>query len=246
MTFKVPVERTDFFEGFMFVEAKDEKEAVKIANEKLSDHDDSPKIEWQKEPIGGNGVFVCNDAKITEVPFCYTNRYIHCGKPWCDAECDSMHNDKCPECNKEIEPYESIENPTGYVVDQIGTEEIEKRKEFIRELAREEIYSCSDGDIEIDDNAEVSEAEGGSNGAYVAAWIWASFAGSKLDNEFEPNMGDEPGLRVVGPKWKSCSKCGDTMFEGYVAFVDLNEGGKEVWLCTECNAMQTSQLKYLQ
>lgn len=37
----------------------------------------------------------------------YLNHYLcPCGTKW-DDEGDCMCNDKCPECNKEIEPYES-------------------------------------------------------------------------------------------------------------------------------------------
>ena len=34
-----------------------------------------------------------------------TNHYIHCGHHWDEEDCDSFHNDRCPRCNKEIEPY---------------------------------------------------------------------------------------------------------------------------------------------
>lgn len=43
----------------------------------------------------------------------FENFYYHCKTEWSDAECDSMHNDRCPVCNKEIEPYRSRENKTG-------------------------------------------------------------------------------------------------------------------------------------
>jgi len=36
----------------------------------------------------------------------YQNYYYHCGEHW-ELEGDSMHNDRCPVCNKEIEPYDS-------------------------------------------------------------------------------------------------------------------------------------------
>lgn len=36
----------------------------------------------------------------------YVNYYRHCSEHWEDTS-DSMHNDRCPKCNKEIEPYES-------------------------------------------------------------------------------------------------------------------------------------------
>lgn len=37
------------------------------------------------------------------------NKYSHCGDEWVVEDCDSFHNDKCPECNKEIEPHQSTE-----------------------------------------------------------------------------------------------------------------------------------------
>ena len=36
----------------------------------------------------------------------FTNFYRHCGEEWQD-QWDSTCNDRCPECNKEIEPYKS-------------------------------------------------------------------------------------------------------------------------------------------
>jgi hypothetical protein len=39
--------------------------------------------------------------------------------------------------------------------------------------------TTSDGDINVDDDAVVSEE--GENGAYVAAWVWVDFAGTPLD-----------------------------------------------------------------
>lgn len=35
------------------------------------------------------------------------NFYFHCGTEWSDPYCDSFHNDRCPVCNAEIEPYKS-------------------------------------------------------------------------------------------------------------------------------------------
>lgn len=43
------------------------------------------------------------------------NFYFHCGTQWSDDDCDSYHNDRCPECNAEIEPYKS-EDSDGEVV----------------------------------------------------------------------------------------------------------------------------------
>jgi uncharacterized protein with PIN domain len=40
----------------------------------------------------------------------FTNFYRHCGEEWQD-QWDSMCNDRCPECNKEIEPYKSEDVP---------------------------------------------------------------------------------------------------------------------------------------
>lgn len=37
------------------------------------------------------------------------NFYFHCGTEWSDPYCDSFHNDRCPVCNAEIEPYKSKE-----------------------------------------------------------------------------------------------------------------------------------------
>jgi hypothetical protein len=39
-------------------------------------------------------------------PYRFINHYEHCGVLWND-ESDSMNNDRCPECDKEIEPFES-------------------------------------------------------------------------------------------------------------------------------------------
>lgn len=37
-----------------------------------------------------------------------TNCYDHCGEAWDEDDCDSFHNDRCPVCNREIEPFMSI------------------------------------------------------------------------------------------------------------------------------------------
>jgi len=44
-----------------------------------------------------------------ENPNRYTNHYRHCGTAWSD-NWSCMCNDRCPVCNKEIQPYESIDN----------------------------------------------------------------------------------------------------------------------------------------
>lgn len=40
-----------------------------------------------------------------------------------------------------------------------------------------------DGEVEVDDNAVVSEGE--DNGAYVQAWVWVDFARTEFDKEPE-------------------------------------------------------------
>lgn len=56
-----------------------------------------------------------------EVEMKYENHYKcpYCNVEW-DDTWDCMCNDKCPECNKEIEPYESIELETGETIDHRG------------------------------------------------------------------------------------------------------------------------------
>lgn len=54
-----------------------------------------------------------------------------------------------------------------------------ERNARIVALARESFHR--DGEIEIDDGAQVSE--GGGNGAYVSAWVWIDLAGTDLDKE---------------------------------------------------------------
>lgn len=36
----------------------------------------------------------------------FRNHYRHCGQEWSD-EWSCMSNDRCPVCNREIEPYDS-------------------------------------------------------------------------------------------------------------------------------------------
>lgn len=55
-----------------------------------------------------------------------------------------------------------------------------ERNEKIIALARKHER---EGEIEIDDDAVVSE--GDDNGAYVQAWIWVSFYDTELDKEKE-------------------------------------------------------------
>lgn len=42
----------------------------------------------------------------TEEKLRFLNHYRHCGEEWSE-EWSCMCNDRCPVCNKEIEPYES-------------------------------------------------------------------------------------------------------------------------------------------
>ena len=40
-----------------------------------------------------------------------------------------------------------------------------------------------EGTLEIDDHPQISESP--ENGAYVAAWVWVSFADTELDKELD-------------------------------------------------------------
>ncbi len=50
------------------------------------------------------------------VEMLFRNYYRHCGKEW-DDEWDSTCNDRCPECNAEIEPYESEDIGNGSLLE---------------------------------------------------------------------------------------------------------------------------------
>ena len=52
-------------------------------------------------------------------------------------------------------------------------------------MARDEYQR--DGEVEVDDNAKLSE--GDDNGTYVQAWVWVSFADTPFDKEPSPEMG---------------------------------------------------------
>lgn len=60
----------------------------------------------------------------------------------------------------------------------IAQEEANRRE--IVEMARND-YRVRDGELEIDDNAVVSHGE--DNGAYVQAWVWVGFGGTKFDKD---------------------------------------------------------------
>jgi hypothetical protein len=78
----------------------------------------------------------------------------------CHEAADALtDNDLCPDCRIDDE---------------------ERRFEII-ELAREQHQK--DGELEIDDDARVSE--GNDNGCYVGAWVWLDFAETKFDKEKE-------------------------------------------------------------
>lgn len=61
------------------------------------------------------GVILDVLTKQDECPHCgktltrWRNHYRHCGEEWEDDDCDSQHNDRCPKCDEEIEPFESEE-----------------------------------------------------------------------------------------------------------------------------------------
>ena len=59
----------------------------------------------------------------------------------------------------------------------------EDRRLEIVELARNEHQQ--DGEVEIDDNAQLSE--GNDNGCYVRAWVWVGFSGTPFDKNKEEN-----------------------------------------------------------
>ncbi len=53
-----------------------------------------------------------------------------------------------------------------------------------------------DGELELDDNAVISEGE--DNGAYVMAWIWVDFAGTEFDKDPEVRVYKDPGGELEG------------------------------------------------
>lgn len=56
------------------------------------------------------------------------------------------------------------------------------RRKKIIELARRS-DKLRDGELELDDNAKISE--GDDNGAYVQVWMWVPFDGTELDKDAE-------------------------------------------------------------
>lgn len=57
------------------------------------------------------------------------------------------------------------------------THEAMLRRNAIIKLAFDQCHK--DGEVEVDDNAAVSE--GDDNGAYVQAWVWVDFSGTPFD-----------------------------------------------------------------
>ncbi len=71
-----------------------------------------------------------------------------------------------------------------------------ERRLAIIELARAEYER--EGEVEIDDNAKLSEGE--DNGSYVAAWVWVSFFETPYDKDMDTHlMTDQP---------PECPECG--------------------------------------
>ncbi len=64
----------------------------------------------------------------------------------------------------------------GTTTETLSHEEIDRRE--IIDMARND-YGARDGELEIDDNAVVSHGE--DNGAYVQAWVWVGFGGTRFD-----------------------------------------------------------------
>lgn len=59
------------------------------------------------------------------------------------------------------------------------------RRQKIIDIAREVRSDIlRDGELELDENAKVSE--GDDNGAYVQTWMWVPFEGTPLDKEANP------------------------------------------------------------
>ena len=79
----------------------------------------------------------------------------------------------CSKCN------ESADALTGNgLCPDCRIDEEERRFEII-DLAREHLQK--EGELEIDDDARVSE--GRDNGCYVGCWAWLDFSGTKFNKE---------------------------------------------------------------
>lgn len=77
------------------------------------------------------------------------------------------------------------------------------REDIIRQLAKDEYYR--DGEIEIDDNATISEGE--DNGACVQAWVWVSFADTPLDKD-HPTSNPITSMRISITKSREGQRSG--------------------------------------
>lgn len=66
----------------------------------------------------------------------------------------------------------------GTATETLSQQEIGRRE--IIDMARND-YGARDGELEIDDNAVVSHGE--DNGAYVQAWVWVGFGGTRFDKD---------------------------------------------------------------
>ena len=87
--------------------------------------------------------------------------------------------------------------------------EAEERRLAIIEMARREHQK--DGEVEIDDDATLSE--GADNGCYVQAWVWVGFSDTTFDKEKEiMNPGkppsDAPREHLFSPHTDLCVYCG--------------------------------------
>ena len=94
----------------------------------------------------------------------------------------------------------------------------EARRMAIIELARAEHQS--EGVVEIDDNALLSEGQ--DNGCYVAAWVWVGFAQTPFDKE------------------KPCDACGD---KGWLSCNTGNDAAPqlEIQRCDACVRYENDQ-----
>ncbi len=70
---------------------------------------------------------------------------------------------------------------------EAASQEEADRREIV-EMARNDYRVC-DGELEIDDNAVVSH--GDDNGAYVQAWVWVGFGGTRFDKD--PSASEQLG-----------------------------------------------------
>lgn len=209
-TYKVAVLKSQQVPGFVIVQAESPGHAIEMVSDNLEYELEKTDVRWgepcyvQRPELDGHSPEL--------IKYVWTNFYKHCGEEWVDAECDSHHNDHCPKCNGEIEPYKSVHNATGEEVDLIGRAALEDaRNEVIRGFAK--LEHGEEGCIEVDEDAEVSEGE--ENGAYVQAWVWVDFDRSELSAETKP--GDKPAIRIASVD-QVCKASGENIFRGQEGF----------------------------